>query len=270
MRHQCSPATRHVIATHGSLAFADGRAAPARERVARIVSGAAIFEGCRPADVNTAVQLFRGPFLLARHGIVFREGDPGDQMYLVVAGRIRLSRRAAGDRDWLTAVLGPSDVFGELAVFDPGPRTVTATAKTNTILLAMDRMAMHTWMRERPELGELLLTALARGLQRTEGDVAYLCSASVAARLAVQLLTLADRFGAPKGHTIQVSHGLTQDDIGQLVGSSRETVGKILTDFRRRGWIKVTGKHMTITNAEDLGRLARSPAWPTKGQAVTA
>lgn len=271
LRHPSSRAAWHVMATaHGSLTLAEGRATSARDRVTRIVAGAAIFEGCRPADVNTAVQLFRGPFLLTRHCVIFREGDPGDEMYLLVAGRIRLSRRAAGGRDCLTAVLGPSDAFGELAMFDPGPRTVTATATTNTSLLAMDRMAMHTWMRERPELGELLLTALARRLQRTEDDVAYLFSAGAAERLAVQLLTLADRFGAPKGRTIQVSHGLTQDDLAQLAGSSRETVGKILTDFRRRGWITVTGKRITITSVDDLERLARNPHGSNKYQAATA
>ncbi|KMO78887.1 cAMP receptor protein [Mycolicibacterium chubuense] len=258
-----------MSSAQGPVAFAESRAGPARDSVTRIVSGAAIFEGCRPGDVIAAMQLFHPPVVLRRRDIVFTEGDPGDAIYLVVAGRIRLSRRTAGGRDCLTAVLGPSDVFGELAVFDPSPRTVTATATSNTILLAMDRVAMHTWMRERSELAELLLTALARRLQRTEENVAYLCSASIAVRLAVQLLTLADRFGAPKGRTIHVGHGLTQDDIGQLVGSSRETVGKILTDFRRRGWITVTGKHITITNAEDLGRMAGSPPWPPAARTVT-
>lgn len=245
-------------------------ASRAQIAVARVVARAAIFEGFGPADVDAAVSFLKGPFQFARHQVVFAEGDPGDRLYLVVSGMVKVGRRAADGRGCLLAILGPSDVFGELAIFDPGPRTSTATAVSNVALVSMDRSAMQQWIRDRPESGEQMLGALARRLRRTQDDLAYLGSASVAARIAAQLLALAERFGIAEAGTVKVSHGLTQAEIAQLVGASRETVGKVLTEFSRRGWIRVIGRSVTIVNAERLGIRARCPALPSAPWAVTA
>lgn len=242
----------------------------ARVAVTRVVARAAIFEGFGPADADAAIPFLDGPVHFARRQIVFAEGDPGDRLYLVVAGTVKVGRRAADGRGCLLAILGPSDVFGELALFDPGPRASTATAVSNVTVVSMDRSAMRNWIRDRPESAEQMLGALARRLRRTQDDLTYLGSASVAARLAAQLLTLAERFGIAEGGTVKVSHGLTQDEIASLVGSSRETVGKVLTEFSRRGWIRVIGRSVTIVDAERLGIRARCPAVPSAEWAVIA
>ena len=252
-------------------------ATPARRRVdlvrgvaTGIVAASPMFDGFGPADLHAAMQLLDGPVHLPRRHILFAEGDAGDRMYLVLFGRVKVSRRMADGRHGLLAVLGPSDVFGEWAIFDPGPRKLTATASSNIAVVSMDRNAMRSWIRERPELAEQMLQTFARRLRRAQEDLTYLGSATVAERLAAQLLALAERFGTSDGRVVRVSHGLTQDEIAQLIGSSRESVGKILTEFSRRGWIRIFGRSVTIMNAERLAMRARCPAVPYGPSAITA
>ena len=87
---------------------------------------------------------------------VFDEGEPGDRLYIVTAGKIKLGRRSPDGRENLLAIVGPSDMFGELAIFDPGPRTASATTITEVRAVSMGRGALMTWIEKRPEIAEQL------------------------------------------------------------------------------------------------------------------
>ena len=131
-------------------------------------------------------------------------------------------------------------MFGELSIFDPGPRTSNATAITDVRAVSMDRHALHAWIADRPEIAERLLRVLAHRLRRTNDNLADLIFTDVPGRVAKQLLQLAQRFGTPQGGALHVTHDLKQEEIAQLVGASREAVNRALTDFARRGW---RGRH---------------------------
>jgi CRP/FNR family cyclic AMP-dependent transcriptional regulator len=194
---------------------------------------------------------------------VYAEGELGDRAYIVVSGKVKLGRRCADGRSLLLAVVGPSDVFGELAVFDPGPRTASATALTKVSALAMDRDVLRGWVVDHPEIAERLLRVLARRLRRTDHDLSDLIFTDVPGRVAKHLLRLAQRFGVQQGAVMRVDHDLTQQEIAQLVGASRQTVNKILNDFTDRGWIRVDGKGVLIAASECLVRRARLSAIPS-------
>ena len=130
--------------------------------------------------------------------MVFNEGEPGDSLYIVLAGKIKLGRRAADGRQNLIAVMGPSDMVGELSLFDPGPRTATATAVTDARLARMRKQALRPWMTNRPEIAEQLLRVLARRLRRTNDALADLIFTDVPGRVAKNLLQMAGRFGTPR------------------------------------------------------------------------
>jgi CRP-like cAMP-binding protein len=102
-----------------------------------------------------------------------------------------------------------------------------------------------------------LLRILARRLQRTNNHLADLIFTDVPGRVAKQLLELAQQFGTQEGDVLRVTHDLTQDELAQLVGASRETVNKALADFARRGWIHLEGKGVLIADSGRLARLAR-------------
>src|SRR5215468_5635888 len=86
--------------------------------------------------------------------VVFSEGEPGDSLYIVLTGKIKIGRRAADGRQNLISVMGPSDMVGELALFDPGPRTATATALIDSRLARLRKQALRPWLNNRPAIAE--------------------------------------------------------------------------------------------------------------------
>ncbi len=194
---------------------------------------------------------------VARGRALFNEGDPGDRLYVVTAGKIKLGRTSADGRENLLAVLGPGEMFGELSLFDPGPRTATATAVTDSRLIGLGHGDLQPWLAGRPEVAGQLLTALARRLRRTNESLADLVFSDVPGRVAKALLDLAQRFGTPTEQGLHVTHDLTQEELAQLVGASRETVNKALADFAQRGWVRLEARAVDILDVERLTRRAR-------------
>src|SRR6266542_4403632 len=184
--------------------------------------------------------------------VLFNEGEPGDSLYIVLSGRIKVGRRAADGRQNLIALMGPSDMVGELSLFDPGPRTATATAVVDSRLARLRKHALRPWLTNRPEIAEQL-----RRVRRTNNTVADLIFTDVPGRVAKNLLQMASQFGSRDGGVLRVTHDLTQEEMAQLVGASRETVNKALADFASRGWLRLDGKSVIILDPERLARRAR-------------
>jgi len=188
---------------------------------------------------------------------VFAEGEPGDRLYIIQSGKVKLGRTTSDGREHLLGILGPSEMFGELSIFDPGPYAATATTVTEVRAVGMDRAALRRWMSRRPEIAEELLRALARQMRRTHSTLADLIFTDVPGRVAKALLLLAHRFGSHEAGGLRVTHDLTQEEIAQLVGASRETVNKALADFTRRGWLRLESKSALILDPDRLARRAR-------------
>jgi CRP-like cAMP-binding protein len=221
-----------------------------------VLAKAGLFQGVPPEDAELIAEQF-DLLDVPRGAVVFHEGEPGDSLYIVLAGKIKLGRRTPDGRENLVAVMGPSDQFGELSVFDPGPRTATATAVTDVKLARMPQSTLRLWIEAHPEIGEQLLRVLARRLRRTNDSVADLIFTDVPGRVAKALLQMADRFGSRESDGLRVKHDLTQEELAQLVGASRETVNKALADFVHRGWIQLQGKSVVVLDEERLRRRAR-------------
>ena len=221
-----------------------------------VLARSGIFQG---VDADAAESLAKEMEIIEiRKGeVVFSEGEPGDSLYIVLTGKLKVGRRAADGRQNLIAVMGPSDMVGELSLFDPGPRTATATAVLDTRLARLRKQALRPWLTNRPEIAEQLLRVLARRLRRTNDALADLIFTDVPGRVAKTLLQFAGRFGTREGGVLRVSHDLTQEELAQLVGASRETVNKALADFASRGWLRLDGKTVIIMDLERLARRAR-------------
>jgi CRP/FNR family cyclic AMP-dependent transcriptional regulator len=194
---------------------------------------------------------------LARGDRLFDEGDAGDRLYVVLDGKIKLTRTAPDGRENLLSVLGPGEMFGELSLFDPRPRTASAVAVTDSRLAALGHDRLRHWLTGRPDVSMHLLRALAQRLRRTNDVMADLVFTDVPGRVAKALLDLADRFGEESEEGLQVRHDLTQEELAQLVGASRETVNKALADFAARGWLQLSAKSVLILDRERLARRAR-------------
>ncbi|MGH8795024.1 MAG: Crp/Fnr family transcriptional regulator [Stackebrandtia sp.] len=221
-----------------------------------ILTRAGLFQGVSPDAVEALAKELE--YVEVKKGnTIFTESEPGDSLYIVLSGKVKLGRRSADGRQNLLAVMGPSDMIGELALFDPGPRTATATALTDVRAARLGKSSLRPWLNDRPEIAEQLLRVIARRLRRTNDSMADLIFTDVPGRVAKQLLQMASRFGTRDGGVLRVTHDLTQEELAQLVGASRETVNKALADFAGRGWLRLDGKSVIIMDPERLARRAR-------------
>jgi len=188
---------------------------------------------------------------------LFAEGDAGDKLYIILNGKIKLTKAAPDGRENLLSVHGPGEMFGELSLFDPIPRTSSATAVTTARLAGIAHDDLRTWLSTRPEVAMHLLQALAQRLRRINDVKADLVFTDVPGRVAKALLDLSERFGVQTPDGVQVNHDLTQEELAQLVGASRETVNKALADFAGRGWIQLAAKSVLVTDTDRLRKRAR-------------
>jgi CRP/FNR family cyclic AMP-dependent transcriptional regulator len=221
-----------------------------------VLARSGIFQGVDPETANVLAKELEITDI-RKGDVLFNEGEPGDSLYIVLSGKIKLGRRAADGRQNLIALMGPSDMVGELSLFDPGPRTATATAVTDTRVARLRKTALRPWLSNRPEIAEQLLRVLARRLRRTNDALADLIFTDVPGRVAKNLLQMARQFGSRDGGVLRVTHDLTQEELAQLVGASRETVNKALADFASRGWLRLDGKSVIVLDPERLARRAR-------------
>lgn len=194
---------------------------------------------------------------LRRGEVLFREGDEGDQLYIVTDGKVKLGRTSADGRENLLAILGPGQMFGELSLFDPGPRSATVTAVTPATFVSLSHDDLLQWLEGRPQVARGLLSQLAARLRKANDVVADLVFSDVPGRVAKALLDLADRFGRTTSEGVHVHHDLTQEELAQLVGASRETVNKALADFASRGWLRLEPRSVTLMDVQRLRRRAR-------------
>ena len=211
------------------------------EGVQDILSRAGIFQGVDPVAVQNLIEQME-TVRFPRGTTIFEEGEPGDRLYIITSGKIKLARHAPDGRENLLTVMGPSDMFGELSIFDPGPRTSSAVCVTEVTAATMNSEMLKQWVADHPAIAQQLLRVLARRLRRTNANLADLIFTDVPGRVAKTLLQLANRFGVQEGGALRVNHDLTQEEIAQLVGASRETVNKALATFAHRGWIRLEGK----------------------------
>lgn len=180
---------------------------------------------------------------------IFVEGDTDRRMYLLEHGRVKLTRHARDQRVQLLSIHARGEVLGEIPVFDPdgGPRTASAVAMTDDTQVSwLEHDALFSWLREYPSVAVDMLQVLANRLRANNERISDLVFMDVPARLAKTLINLAKRFGEPVEDGLRVPHDLTQEEMAQLVGSSRETVNKALMDFANRQWIAREGRTIII------------------------
>ena len=194
---------------------------------------------------------------IPRGQVLFHEGDPGDRLYVIIEGKVKLGRASGDGRENLLAILGPGQMFGELSLFDPGPRSATVTAVTDASFASLSHEDLLRWLEGRPMVSRGLLAQLAGRLRKANDVVADLVFSDVPGRVAKALLDLADRFGRTADDGVHVHHDLTQEELAQLVGASRETVNKALADFASRGWLRLEPRSVVIMDIERLSRRAR-------------
>jgi CRP-like cAMP-binding protein len=187
--------------------------------------------------------------------VVFMRGDPGDALYGVVTGRVRISASGAGGKEVFLNIMEPGDAFGEIALLDGQPRTAAATTVAPTELLIIRREDFLSLVKREPQLAVHLIELLCKRVRWTSEQSEDSSLLNVPARLAKRLLSLASSHGrkTPTGMQLKI----TQEDFAQFLGLSRQIVNKYLQTWKRQSWITLGRGSVTLVNERALRELTR-------------
>ena len=194
-----------------------------------------------------------------RHGeTVFHIGDPGDALFIVMSGSIKITLPADSGDEAILATLRPGDFFGELALLDGAARSATAIAiePTQTFILPRDRF--RELIATEPVMREALLATLAAEVRRLTHHVEELHFLDITGRLASRLVRLAAESGAARlaDGSIRLAGPLTQGDLAAMIGSTRQSVNKLLGIFAEDGVIRLEKDGIVVLDLDRLGRHA--------------
>lgn len=225
-------------------------------REEQLLRSSPLFGGMDAASARSLIALMTRREMV-KGDVLFNEGDDGHALFVVVKGKVKMARTARDGRENLLGLLGVGDMLGELSVFDPGPRMSRARAVEESVVYELPKEILDEWLDENLEMSRHLMRALAQRIRRISNTMADLVFSDVPGRVAKAILDLGHRFGRMERGHVTVRHGLTQEELAQLVGASRETVNKALADFASRGWIDVHIGSVEVYEPERLRARSR-------------
>lgn len=195
------------------------------------------FENLAEDDLREIAQV-AVPRSFPRQHVIFREGDASDTCYVVRTGGARATREHADGRSITLAHFGPGDIFGELAMFDDERRSATVEAIEDTEAIAITGADMRRLLREHPEIAVKLVIALGRRLREANERLTRQSFQTVQSRVAVVLARLVEQAQAEGAPERDVQIRITQADIAQLAGSSRESASRFMATLERAGVLR--------------------------------
>jgi len=223
------------------------------EESAALLGQVPVFETLAPDDLQHVAEV-AVPRRFAAHQVIFREGDASNTCYVVRSGHARAIREHADGRAIALAHFGPGDIFGELAMFDDERRSATVETLDAVDAIAILGGDMRRLLREHPDLAVKLVIALGRRLRAANERLARQSFQSVQSRVAVVLGTLVDQARSEGAGERDVPLRVTQADIAQLAGSSRESASRFLAVLERAGVLEQGRGRLTVHDPEALAK----------------
>lgn len=189
--------------------------------------------------------------------VVFVQGEQGERCFVILSGSVKISAFHPDGREVVLAVLGPGDVFGELSPFDQAPRSADAKAIENSELLSLDAAALCGAISKHPEIGIALLRVLSRRLRQANESFQDVAFFDVPGRVARRLADLAAHHGVPHASGVLVDLPISQEQLAQMIGATRESVNKSLAALQRQGLVNRVGKRYLVPDVDSLRARAR-------------
>ena len=190
-----------------------------------------------------------------RGEVIFHLGDPGDALFILVLGEVKISLPSETGEEAILATLHPGDVFGELALLDGAPRSASASALVPTEVIVLPRDRFRALIATQPAVRDVLLESLAGELRRLTTHVEELHFLDITGRLAARLVRLAQESGAPGPNgELRLRTTLNQSELASMVGCTRQSVNKLLGQFAGDGLIRLEREAIVVTDMEGLIR----------------
>jgi CRP/FNR family transcriptional regulator, cyclic AMP receptor protein len=190
-----------------------------------------------------------------RREVIYMNGDPGDAVYFVNGGRVKISKVTRDGKSLTLFYCGPSELFGEGCLIDGGPRTEMAEAVENAMLTQIERADFEKLLAGYAQLGSQMTRLMVLRRRDLETKVEALVFRDVTSKLAELLIKLAAEYGVDDARGTMVALKITHQELANLIGSTRETVSLTLSQFKRKRFICTEGRKVIVSDAEGLRAL---------------
>lgn len=216
--------------------------------IRNVIARVPLFAGLDVEEREVLTRYLRIQRCRAR-GIVYLEGQRGDALFVVLSGYLKAACSGPNGRELVLCVLGPGEVFGDLSLVDNRPRPASVTALEAAQLASIDRASFLRFVDSSPKLAKALLESMATRLRHLAKRYETVSSMTVPGRLADTLVTLAQKHGKPYNETeVCIPIRLSQQELGNMVGATRESVNKLLRQWAEQGIVRKEAGRMTIRN----------------------
>jgi CRP/FNR family cyclic AMP-dependent transcriptional regulator len=187
-----------------------------------------------------------------KDSIIVQEADEGDSLMVILSGRVKVVLHSEEGKEIILSILKDGDFFGEMSLLDGEPRSATVIAMEDSTLLIIQRNDFLYQIERNPSITKAIFAEMSRRMRRADERIGNLILLDVYGRIARFLLDLARAEGKKVEGGIMIEKRPTQQDIASMVGTSRETVSRVLGELNRRKLIAISGKSITIFGTEEL------------------
>lgn len=213
-----------------------------------------LFSGLKDEELNDLDKITKMEEVKRRQPI-YLPGDPARTVYLLKAGRVKISRVTEDGKEFTLAILEPGEVFGELEVLEGSPRDTVAEALDDISICVLQRKDFEEVLQKNPDLTIRLTKLIGFRLKKIESRIEDLVFRDVPTRLAHLLLNLSKELGEQKEDGVRLNVKMTHQELANLIGSTRETVSATLNDFKRQGLIQQDHHAITIRDQQRLSSI---------------
>lgn len=210
-----------------------------------------LFSGLPPEELQQFAAITREK-TYPKSSVILFEDDPGDSLFVIRDGRVKVVLVGEDGREVILGVLGVGEHFGELSLIDDQPRSAHVIAMEDSTLLVLRRDDFRRRVETSPTVAWTLLSELSRRLRRADGKIGGLVLLDVPGRIARLLLDMSEEGGSET-----IEKPLTHQTIAQMIGASRETVSRAMREFQDQGWIGVERRKIRVADREGLKRRAQ-------------
>jgi len=213
-----------------------------------------LFRKLSERELDDLVQAVHVKRVAAREELCHKD-DPGNQLYVIVEGLLKAQTSSAAGDDVVFSIMGPGEMFGELALFCGGRRTANVVAIQDSLLLLIDRRELFPFLRRHPDAAIKLLEVLALRVQNLTTRMEDTTFLNLPPRLGKRLLELAGRYGKRTPAGLRIEMKINQTELGDLVATTRESINKQFRAWSEEGVAAMSGGFVTILDEEALRRI---------------
>ena len=218
---------------------------------AKLLSGSSLFCELSPTELETLAKNAHIRHFISKQ-IIIEQGSRGDEMYAVIHGRLKVTRSNNDGREINLAILEGGEVFGELAMLDGAPRNASVEGLEDGELLVLQRSTVDQYLAHHPHVMRSLITTLCERLRSANDLVQDTLFLPLPQRLAKVLRQLAQNHGDQNPDGVRIDLKMTQQDLANFVGASRESVNKQLSQWEENGFLKMKSGYIQIIQIAQL------------------